>query len=224
MSVSQEGILAVAYRSMVQKPRGRERRAIQSATAESLLADMLRLQVGASTSHWKLSRNHAGRPTLSSPDGPVSMRVSLSHCGPFALAAITDCGEIGVDLEVRNPKRSICEIAEYAFGAREQDVVKSDGMRAFYRIWTLREAFAKARGLGFSILADGRDYFAEAPDSGIWQATVEGDQWLFSTGDLPGDYAVSVAVAPRSPFNDDCEWDLTPRELNSSGAKTILRV
>jgi 4'-phosphopantetheinyl transferase len=219
MSVAQEGILAVAYRSMVVKPSRRERHPIQSATTELLLADMLRLQVGALTSsHWALSKNHDGKPTLLGTDGPSSMRVSLSHCGSFALAAITDRGEIGVDLEVRNPKRSIFQIASYAFGPREQQVVKSGGMRAFYRIWTLREAFAKARGLGFPILADGRDYFAEAPDSGIWQSTIDGVRWLFSTGDLPGDYAVAVALAPNSPIIGDCEWDLTPREISAEGS------
>jgi 4'-phosphopantetheinyl transferase len=213
MSVAQEGILAVAYRSMVEEPSRRQRHAIQSATTELLVADLLRLQAGASTSHITLSRNHVGKPTLLSADGPTSMRVSLSHCGPFALAAITDLGEIGVDLELRNPGRSICETAKYAFGPREQHVVESDGLRAFYRIWTLREAFAKARGLGFPILADGRDYFAEAPDSGIWQSTIDGVRWLFSTGDLPGDYAVAVAIAPQSPIIGNCDWDLTPREL-----------
>jgi 4'-phosphopantetheinyl transferase len=218
MSVAQEGILAVAYRKMVENPSRRERHAIQRATTESLLADMLRLQVGASTSDWALSKNHNGRPTLLGSDGTGSMRLSVSHCGPLALAAITDLGEIGVDLEVRNPKRSICEIASYAFGPREQQVVKSGGLRAFYRIWTLREAFAKARGLGFPILTDGRDYFADAPDSGIRQVTIDGGQWLFYVGDLADDYAVAVAVAPHSPINRDCELDLTPRELSRPGS------
>jgi 4'-phosphopantetheinyl transferase len=214
MSVSPEGILAVAYRSMVEKPGRRERHAMQRATTESLLADLLRLRLGVSTSPWKPARNQHGKPTLLSPDGSSSMRVSLSHCGPLALAAITDLGEIGVDLEVRNPRRSIIEIAAYAFGPTEHRTVLSGGLRSFYRIWTLREAFAKARGLGFPILIDGRDYFPDAPDSGIWQRTIDGDRWLFFTGDLPGNCAVSVAVAPQSPINGDCEWDLTPRELN----------
>ena len=109
------------------------------------------------------------------------------------------------------------EIASYAFGPQEQRVVKSDGPRAFYRIWTLREAFAKARGLGFSILADGRDYFPEAPDSGIWQATIDGGRWLFSTGDLPGDCAVAVAITPQSPISNNRQRDLIPRELSRSG-------
>jgi 4'-phosphopantetheinyl transferase len=205
MSVSQAGILAVAYRKMVEKPSRRERHAMQHATAESLLADMLRLLVGASTSHWALSKNPDSKPTLSSPDGPTSMRVSLSHCGPYALAAITDLGEVGVDVEVHDPRRSIFEIAEYAFGPMEHRTVLSGGLRAFYRIWTLREAFAKARGLGFPILIDGRDYFPDAPDSGTWRSTIDGARWLFSTGDLPGHYAISVAIALHSPINGDCE-------------------
>src|SRR5579872_2631519 len=82
--------------------------------------------------------------------------------------------------------------------------VASGGMRAFYRIWTLREAYAKACGAGFSILVDGRDYFPDAPDAGVWQKAIDGRQRLFSTGDLPEDHAVAVAIELQSPREADC--------------------
>ena len=95
--------------------------------------------------------------------------------------------------------------------AYRERAVESGGLRAFYRIWTLREALAKACGIGFPMLADGRDYFPEAPNSGNWQGVIDGRRWLFSTGDLPGDYAVAVAIALRSPLHADWVADLTPR-------------
>lgn len=195
MSVSQEGILAIAYRSIDERWGRRERRAIRSAITESLLADLLRLRVGASTSSWALSRNHAGKPTLTNTAGAI--RVSLSHSHLFALAAISDLGEIGVDVEVRDPSRSMSEIASYAFGPQEQRVVKSDGPRAFYRIWTLREAFAKARGLGFSILADGRDYFPRRPTPAFGRPpSMEADG-----SSRPGTYRAIARLRSPSPRN-----------------------
>jgi 4'-phosphopantetheinyl transferase len=224
-------MLAVAYRNLVGPPIGsaddankasREefaqidrssRRRMQRCATESLLGDLLELMASHPSSHWQLTRNRYGKPTLVTPDARSAIEVSLSHSGPLALAAITDLGEIGVDLEYRAPGRSICQIAAYAFGPQEQRVVESGGLRDFYRIWTLREALSKSCGIGFPMLADGRDYFPEAPDSGNWQSVIDGCEWLFSTGDLGGDYAVSVALALRSPIRADCRTDLTPRQF-----------
>lgn len=229
MSFSGVRVLAVAYRNLVGKPTGsvdnangagrgdldqrdrRTRRKMQGCATEALLRDLLEFVVGCPSSHWQLTWNRYGKPTLVTSDGPSALEVSLSHSGLLALAAITDLGEIGVDLEYRAPGRSICEIAAYAFGSQEQRAVESGGLRAFYRIWTLREALAKACGIGFPMLADGRDYFPEAPNSGNWQGVIDGRRWLFSTGDLPGDYAVAVAIALRSPLHADWVADLTPR-------------
>jgi hypothetical protein len=44
----------------------------------------------------------------------------------------------------------------------------------------------------------------------------DGRQWLFSTGDLSGDYAFSVAIALRSPLDAHCKADLTPREVRGA--------
>ena len=195
MSVSQERIFAIAYRSIDERWGRRERRAIRSAITESLLADLLRLRVGASTSSWALSRNHAGKPTLTNTAGAI--RVSLSHSHLFALAAISDLGEIGVDVEVRDPSRSMSEIASYAFGPQEQRVVKSDGPPAFYRIWTLREAFAKARGLGFSILPMGATIFPRRPTPAFGRPpSMEADG-----SSRPGTYRAIARLRSPSPRN-----------------------
>lgn len=63
------------------------------------------------------------------------------------------------------------------------------------------------------MLADGRDYFVPAPNAGTWQNEIDGRQWLFSTGDLPGDYVFSIAIALRCPFGADCRADLTARQF-----------
>ena len=120
----------------------------------------------------------------------------MSHSGSLAAAAVTDIGVIGVDVEYRMSKRAISEIAAYAFGPQERQLVQSGGLAAFYRIWTLREALAKALGIGFPMLADRRDYFAGAPDLGEWQSIIDGNRWHFFAGELTGDYAVAIAMAP----------------------------
>jgi 4'-phosphopantetheinyl transferase len=224
-------MLAIAYRNLVQGPTGSgnnidravraavahahrsARRRVQRSATESLLGDLLECMSGRPSSCWQVTRNQDGKPTLVTSDNQSAIDVSLSHSGPRTLAGITDLGKIGVDLEHRAPRRSISEIAAYAFGPLEQRVVESGGPGAFYRIWTLREALAKACGIGFPMLTDGHDYFPEALNSDSWQTAIDGRQWLFSTGDLPDDYAFSVAIALRSPLHAYSGADLTPREF-----------
>ncbi len=222
-------MLAVAYRNLVERPRGlgddiravrqvfgherNVRRRVQRLATESLLLDLMELVSGRPSSELQVTRNQDGKPTLATSDGQSAIDVSLSHSRTLALAGITDLGEIGVDLEYRAPRRTISEIAAYAFGPLEKQVVESFGRIAFYRIWTLREALAKACGIGFPMLIDGRDYFAQPLKAGTWQSQIDGRQWLFSTGDLPGDYAFSVAIALRSALDAACGADPTPRQI-----------
>jgi len=187
---------------------------MQRLTTESLLSDLLERVAGYPPSHWKLARNLHDKPTLVTENTTNAIEVSLSHSGLLALAAITDLGKIGVDVEFRNHRRSISEIAAYAFGPQEQQVIASGGRLAFYRIWTLREALAKACGIGFPLLADRRDYFPQAPTSGNWQSTIDGRRWLFSTGELSGDYVVSVAIALRAPLHADYVPDMIPFQFD----------
>ncbi len=231
-------MLTVAYRIAAGQTTGvatqashaplgsRTRRVMQSCAAESLVQDLLEIAVDRPSVQWKLARNDDGRPALAGLGAPNVIEVSLSHSGLFALAAITDLGQIGVDLEYRVPERSIYELANYAFGRQEQGIVESEGPVAFYRIWTLREALAKACGIGFPMLADGRDYFSNAPNSGIWQTTIDGRQWLFLIGDLSDDYAFAIAFASRSALKPNCLTNLRPRRFDSQdrdlGSKTPI--
>jgi phosphopantetheinyl transferase len=197
-------MLAVAYRTITgadgedfAKLDRRSRRKVQGVAADALLRDLLELEAGYPAKSWQLIANSDGKPTIHTAAGSSTIDVSMSHSGSVAAAAITDHGAIGVDIEYRASKRSILEIAEYAYGPQERRLVRSGGIAAFYRIWTLREALAKALGIGFPMVANRRDYFADAPASGEWQSIIDGRRWHFFAGELPGDYAIAVAIAPR---------------------------
>lgn len=213
-------MLAVAYRSIVgastaangkdfAKPDRRMQRQLQRSATNSLLRDLLDRNAGCDGCSWQLIQNWQGKPILVSLAGVNAIDVSLSHSGWLAAAAITDLGAIGVDIEYLTPTRSILEIAAYAFGPQEQQAVQSGGVADFYRIWTLREALAKACGIGFPMLADRRDYFAASPAVGSWQSIVDGRRWLFCAGELPGNYAIAVAIAPRGSIPLEFPSDLT---------------
>ena len=96
--------------------------------------------------------------------------VSLSHSGGWLVGAISTEGAIGVDIEQHRPDRDFIALASAAFGPQECRLVESGGGPEFYRIWTLREAMAKARGVGLALVVDGRDHVtANAVGLSRWQ-------------------------------------------------------
>jgi 4'-phosphopantetheinyl transferase len=78
--------------------------------------------------------------------------VNLSHSGGFVALALGSGVRVGIDLERRVPQPAADELARRFFSPREYDHLRRGHPEQFlprwYRIWTTREAHAKARGIG----------------------------------------------------------------------------
>lgn len=74
---------------------------------------------------------------------------SISHCQGLAVTAVSDF-ENGVDVEVIRdyPER----VVSRSFSKREKELLESceDKNMMFFRMWTLKESFVKALGIGIS--------------------------------------------------------------------------
>ena len=140
------------------------------------------------------------------------------------VAAVTDLGAIGIDVEDGRAERSFDEIATKIFGYSEQDAVRRDGKPAFYRIWGLREAFAKAADQGFAGVLSSTDRFAGAADRFVLDT--EQRRWIFQFDRYRDAYGVALAlgVAPERPIDDisaALPQDLTtfPRRRNEASPR-----
>ncbi len=169
----------------------------QSVAAHALLRATLENETGCPENRWRFDRDPLGKPILRSDDGQAPIAVSLSHCRTMTACAIADPGPVGIDIEYCAPDRPFMDIATTAFGENEKRAVEIGGVAVFYRIWTLREALAKATGVGLPMVMNGRDYFALPQCSGAWRAEIEGRDWLFGAGTVAGTYALGLAVAVR---------------------------
>lgn len=70
-------------------------------------------------------------------------RFNLSHSGDRVLCALSDEGEVGVDIEQVRPRRE--GLPRYALSDREFSAF--DGSwEDFFRLWTLKEAYVKYQG------------------------------------------------------------------------------
>lgn len=103
---------------------------------------------------WSFRAAPHGRPEIANPQYP-HLRFNLSHCATRVACVI--CAEVdcGIDVEAATrPAASESMIRRY-LSAREQEWVAAaaPGLRGerFLQLWTLKEALAKAVGLGLAL-------------------------------------------------------------------------
>ncbi|HLJ65171.1 MAG TPA: 4'-phosphopantetheinyl transferase superfamily protein [Stellaceae bacterium] len=135
-----------------------------------------------------------GKPLV---EGSPRLSLSLTHSRDYVIGALTDLGAIGIDLEVHREGRRFEDIAAFAFGPLEQERVATFGAASFYRLWTLREAYAKATGIGWSLLVDGVERFGLSEREGVWRQALEGRNWWLGTAAVAGDFTLALALAPN---------------------------
>jgi 4'-phosphopantetheinyl transferase len=99
--------------------------------------------------------NAFGKPRLMDGAHYADLRFSLAHCSGVALYAFAIGREIGVDLEFIEPDFATIGLARSVFAPEEMAALsalsKEDFVAGFYRCWTRKEAYVKAKGLGLSL-------------------------------------------------------------------------
>ena len=137
-----------------------------------------------------------GKPFLESALGQAVPFISLAHTRGWVACAASAVGPIGIDIEWHRPGRDHAGIARAAFGPLEQERARADGP-GFYRIWTLREAIAKATGDGLTLATDRRDRVHDGPDDGSWRVRQDETYWHLSHHRIQGELNLAIAVMLR---------------------------
>lgn len=99
---------------------------------------------------WSIAHRAGGQPHLSD----TTLAISLAHSGEWVACALGRVAALGVDLEALQPRPRLLAFARRFYSGREVSGLERLGdaerLRAFHDIWTLREAWLKARGLGLA--------------------------------------------------------------------------
>ena len=144
-----------------------------------------------------------GKPHLIGRDSrPASVQFSLAHSAECAVGGVARGRAIGVDVEAIRRDVEALALAERFFApeeARRLNEADGESQRSlFYRYWTAKEAYLKARGVG---LSDGLNRFVVRWDSDGLTArirTLDGEavqsQWLVRSLALGCHLAGAVAV------------------------------
>ncbi len=107
---------------------------------------------------WQFSRNSYGKPEIISGSSGPRLRFNLSHTQGLIICALMLQQDIGADVENTERKMGGEDIAKRFFSAEEAALLRSlpENQRRdfFFRFWTLKEAYVKARGRGLSLPLD----------------------------------------------------------------------
>jgi 4'-phosphopantetheinyl transferase len=167
----------------------------------------------------RFSAHRSGKPKLE--DVSVDLRFNLSHSGERALVALTVGREVGIDIE-QHISLDYLTLASTVFSETEVEALSNlalhDRCSAFYRGWTRKESFVKARGdgLAFDLKAFDVSLASSAPSLllGCRPDTDEVTRWTMTGLDVGSTYeaALTVEGTHRSVvYWDDVEGFLARR-------------
>ena len=141
---------------------------------------------------WRFVANEHGRPRIAFPllDDPPQFNCSKS--ADLVVCAVIRGVAVGVDIE-RLDRRVPNSVAEATFASGEKAALEAlpplERGQRFFALWTLKEAYLKARGVGLTQPLDSMEFavtespagskgvaakmvFSEANDCDEWQFTV----------------------------------------------------
>jgi 4'-phosphopantetheinyl transferase len=126
--------------------------------AHALLRQSLSQCAPVAPAAWRFQRNTYGRPEIRVGTGDSRLRFNLSHTRGLSACAVTQDFDIGIDVEWRNRQVNPEELMDLVFSPAEAKALRSlplpDQSQRFFVLWTLKEAYIKARGMGLALPLD----------------------------------------------------------------------
>ena len=128
----------------------------RAAASRGWLRRLLSGYLGVAAGELRLGAGPRGKPRLEAGlDARSGLRFNVSDSQAVAVYAFAKGREVGVDVERVREDFDCEEIAESFFAPSERAAVatspSSGRPRAFFRLWTAKEAYVKARGDGLAI-------------------------------------------------------------------------
>jgi 4'-phosphopantetheinyl transferase len=104
---------------------------------------------------WRFVVSAHGRPEIAPDLEAPPLRFNLSHTRGLVVCAVTRARDVGVDVEHLEPSVLDLDVAAQVFAPAEASglwaLAPEERRERFFTLWTLKEAYIKARGLGLAI-------------------------------------------------------------------------
>ena len=120
----------------------------------AVLRQLLAVNLDLHPEEIKIDSAHFQKPKIAAAQNSRRLQFSSSHSGDWALIALAQNGEVGVDVEQHRPLPDAADLVKNYFSdweiaefARLSEPMRAEG---FFNCWTRKEAFVKALGLGLT--------------------------------------------------------------------------
>jgi 4'-phosphopantetheinyl transferase len=189
-------------------PPDRRRFTLGRVALRSVLARYLDVEPGAVT----LGRTPEGRPTLTGALAGA-LHFSVSRSAGLALCAVAIGRDIGVDVE--RIMRGVVEdvVADRVLSPAEVTALRAlppaARERAFFAVWTRKEAYAKARGLGLALPFEEFTVSTD-PATPALLAADDDDPARWTLRDLDAGPGYAAALAIDGPIARVLAWQWAP--------------
>ena len=195
-------------------PEGRRR----FTAARGILRDVLSRYTGRTPAALEFGYHASGKPYVMGTAGPGEPEFNLSHSKEMALYAVTRARRVGVDVEHIRSHTDCDRIAERFYAAREaealRDLPPEERGEAFFRCWTRKEAYLKARGGGLALGLSSFEVSIGAGDSDalicVRDDPAAGHRWQLANVEIGMGYAGAVAVEQRGLLLRFWDWPWLP--------------
>ena len=175
------------------------------AVAHTLLRRVL-ASAGSLPAHgWRLGAIDGGKPHIVGAVGAdTDISFNLTHTHGLVACAVGRGFDIGIDVERVTMDRDVALIGDAYFAPIEREwlaaVPESERPARFIEIWTLKEAWLKATGVGLTV---GLDAFAFSFDSSTLvfhpPSGVHAADWRFALIEPSQGYRLAVAIRWNGP-------------------------
>jgi len=140
---------------------------------------------------FRIEVDSRGKPGLVGAQGGPGIHFNIAHSGSACVIALSARGPVGVDVEIARERTHMERIVRRRFAPVEAAEILSltgeERRRAFYRVWTRKEAYLKATGIGLEAELDSFAVSAGAEPTLISQPAGQDAHWTLADLDLgPG--------------------------------------
>lgn len=148
-----------------------------------------------------LHQPFGGKPKVNAIE--CTLDFNLSHAGDYALYAFSCNRQVGVDIEKLRNMDDILKVAQSVFSQKEirmfQGLDDQHQQELFLKLWVRKEAYLKARGMGFQLppthISIGIDADTPGGDFLVYQQQHLEKGWLLRDLVAPLGYAAALCYS-----------------------------
>ncbi len=168
--------------------------------AHAAMRSILSQYLGASPGNIHLMQPARKKPSIHQAQNQMGIDFNLSHSHEMALIAVSQTFLVGIDIEHIRNMPDVTQVAKRFFTTKEYALLLQSSpqtqLALFFKIWTAKEAFLKAKGLGLSGYLDqfSIQLNTQQEPASIDMTEPDAKNWTLHRLDISSKYESTLAI------------------------------